>query len=82
MNARIATVYDGLSLRRIVAFDVFRWNLRLGIAIAPREVTVSQRRRRKRVRSADIPSNLRADVGLPPEDRSHLVDLMIWHMKM
>lgn len=68
MNARVAAASDGLSLRRIVAFDFLRWNLKLGFAIARRDVGDMRRRRRRPTRLSDIPADLRADIGLPPEE--------------
>ena len=77
MNARIASVREGLSLRQIVAFDVFRWSVRFGLAVAPRDVgEVRRQRQRRRLRQA-VPAYLREDVGLPPDDTSSVMDLAI-----
>ncbi len=68
MNAQVASIREGLSFRQIIAFDVLRWNLRLGFAVAPRDIAREQLRRRKRVRRPAVPRYLREDVGLPLEE--------------
>ncbi len=68
MNAQVASFRDGLSVRQIFAFDVFRWNLRLGFAIAPRDMSDMRKRRRRHTRLSEISPYLRADIGLPPEE--------------
>jgi len=67
MSAQYASISDGLSFRRIVAIDVFSWNLRLGFAIAPRDKNAA-RERRRRARPPSIPAYLRADLGFEPEE--------------
>ena len=81
MNARIASISAGAEHRTIFAFDVFRWNLRLGFAIAPRDISdLKKRRRRRSVRLSDVPPYLREDVGLPPEEDHLPVAAAIWHL--
>jgi hypothetical protein len=80
MNAQAASMGEGLSLRRIVAFDVFGWNLKLGIAIAPRDVGDMRRRRRRPARLPDISPCLRADIGLPPEEDISLSVITFQHL--
>ena len=70
MNARLASFGDGIDRRLILAINVFRWNLRLGLAIAPREMAEPRRRRRRRTRLSEVPPYLRADIGLPPEEET------------
>ncbi len=69
---------DDLSVRQIIAFDILRWSLRLGIAVAPRDISREQLRRRKRVRRPVIPSRLCEDVGLPREEVYHPVNPAEW----
>ena len=79
MNLRIASYNDGLNARNIVALDVFRWNLRLGFAIGPRELRDLRRQKRPRLRPPDLSARLRADIGLQPEAPSHH-DLALQHL--
>jgi len=78
MNAQVASIREGLSFRQIVAFDVLRWNLRLGFAVAPRDIAREQLRRRKRVRQPAVPSYLCEDVGLPREEASRPIGPAAW----
>lgn len=82
MNARIATYHQGLSFRQILALDIFRWNLKLGFAIAPRDMSDLRHRRRKQVRLSDVPSCLRDDVGLPQDEDRIPFAATIWHHTM
>ena len=80
MNARIATV-DGFVVRKLFAFDVFRWNLRLGFTLSPRDMKEIRRRRRKRQRSPDLSNHIRKDIGLPPLEESHFDMTDLLYMK-
>ena len=79
MSIRAASYTEGLSFRQILAFDIFRWNMRLGFAIAPRDMRDLRRRKRPRLRPPDVPSHLRRDIGLPPEPTSYH-DLALHHL--
>jgi len=79
MNARIASYNDGFSARNILAIDIFRWNLRLGFAIAPRDMRDLRRQRRPRLRPPDLSARIRADIGLAPEAPS-CHDLALQHL--
>ena len=78
MTDQVATIRDDLSFRQIVAFSILRWNLKLGFAVAPRDISRDQLRRRKRVRRPTIPSRLCEDVGLPREEVYHPVNPAEW----
>lgn len=82
MNARIASFGNDTDRRLILAFDVFRWTLRLGFAIAPRDMSDLRRRRRRWSRLPDIPPDLRADIGLPPIDGMPVISLSIWQTQV
>ena len=77
MNAQVASIRDGLSFRQIFAFDVFRWNLRLGFAVAPRDVeAIGEQRRLRRLRWS-VPEYLHDDVGLPRDEVEPIIALAI-----
>ena len=77
MNARIASACDGLALRPLVAVDVFRWNLRFGIAVSRRDTKLKRRRRPRTLRLSDVPERLREDIGLPTQEKMSLHDMAI-----
>lgn len=64
-------------MRRIVAFDVFRWNLRLGFAIAPRDMRDLNRRAREKLHPPNLSPRLREDIGLPPHAEPSLHDVAL-----
>ncbi|MBU1176148.1 MAG: hypothetical protein KKH72_12155 [Alphaproteobacteria bacterium] len=73
MSVRFASLEDGFSIRRIVAFDVFRWNLRLGFAISPRDMRDLRHARKRKMPPLQLSPRLREDIGLPrlPEPSLH-----------
>ncbi len=77
MNAQVASIRDGLSFRQIFAFDILRWNLRLGFAVAPRDVeAIREQRRLRRLRSV-VPGYLHEDIGLPREEVEPIIAMSI-----
>lgn len=68
MHAQILSVRDGPSLRQIIAIDVLWWNLRVGLAVAPRDLDAARQQKRLRRLRQIVPHYLHEDVGLPPEE--------------
>ena len=77
MNAQVASIRDGLSFRQIFAFDIWRWNLRLGFAVAPRDVEAIRERRRLRKLRWSVPEYLHDDVGLPRAEVEPIIAMSI-----
>lgn len=69
MNAQIASAGDIFDLRRIVAIDFFRWNLKFGVAISRRaNADLAEARRIRQLREA-VPAYLHADLGIADCER-------------